>query len=146
MSKYYLSYIFIIISSLSVFAQSENSISKERYNFLYDSLTTEKESLLLEKENITADIDSLTNLLAEMEERCKSARSEQLIRKYGREVGKRIVSGQVWKGMTQKMLEDSWGKPDKITKNKEKWGTFTQLYYGDITYFFQDGKMIDWEE
>lgn len=131
---------------LNVSAQSESSINKERYNFLYDSLTVEKERLLIEKETLVFEIDSMKNLLVELEERCKSARSEQLLKKYGREIGKRIVNGQVWKGMSERMLEDSWGKPDKITKNKEKWGTYTQWYYGSITYFFENGKMIDWEE
>lgn len=134
------------IFSLNISAQSETGISKERYNFLYDSLTVEKDRLLDEKETLVSDIDSLKSLLVELEERCKSARSDQIIKRYGRDVGKRIVNGQVWKGMTEKMLEDSWGKPDKITKNKKKWGTFTQWYYGSITYFFRDGKMIDWEE
>lgn len=131
---------------LNVSAQSEFAINKERYNFLYDSLTVEKERLLNEKVALVSEIDSMKNLLVELEERCKSARSEQLLKKYGREIGKRIVNGQVWKGMSERMLEDSWGKPDKITKNKEKWGTYTQWYYGSITYFFENGKMIDWEE
>ena len=48
--------------------------------------------------------------------------------------------------MTENMLNDSWGKPDKIDVNKEKWGVFSQWYYGNITYFFRDGSMIDWEE
>lgn len=131
---------------INISAQSETVINKERSNFLYDSLTVEKERLLDEKGILISDIDSLKSLLVELEERCKSARSDQIIKRYGREIGKRIVNGQVWKGMTEKMLEDSWGKPDKIAKNKEKWGTFTQWYYGSITYYFRDGKMIDWEE
>ncbi len=48
--------------------------------------------------------------------------------------------------MTERMLKDSWGEPDKIDKNMEKWGVFTQWYYGNITYFFKNGKLIAWEE
>ena len=102
--------------------------------------------MLSEKQSLLSVIDSLKNRLVEIEEECKSARANQIIKKYGKKVGKQIVNGQVWKGMTERMLEDSWGKPDKITKNKEKWGLFTQWYYGDITYFFRDGIMTDWEE
>ena len=141
-------FVFIILAlcSVSLFGQSEKKLSKERFNFLYDSLSTRKSELLTEKESLLADIDSLKNRLVEIEEECKSARANQIIKKYGKKVGKQIVNGQVWKGMTERMLEDSWGKPDKITKNKEKWGLFTQWYYGDITYFFRDGIMTDWEE
>ena len=141
-------FVFIILLSVSIslFSQSEKKIDKERYNFLTDSLMTKKSLLISEKETLIAEIDSLKNRLVEIEEECKSARITQLIRKYGSKVGKQIVNGQVWKGMTEKMLEDSWGKPDRINKNKEKWGLFTQWYYGNITYFFRDGIMTDWEE
>lgn len=141
-------FVFIILLSVSIslFSQSEKKIDKERYNFLTDSLMTKKSLLISEKETLIAEIDSLKNRLVEIEEECKSARITQLIRKYGSKFGKQIVNGQVWKGMTEKMLEDSWGKPDRITKNKEKWGLFTQWYYGNITYFFRDGIMTDWEE
>ena len=141
-------FVFIILLSVSIslFSQSEKKIDKERYNFLTDSLMTKKSLLISEKETLIAEIDSLKNRLVEIEEECKSARITQLFRKYGSKVGKQIVNGQVWKGMTEKMLEDSWGKPDRITKNKEKWGLFTQWYYGNITYFFRDGIMTDWEE
>jgi predicted nuclease with TOPRIM domain len=132
--------------SVSLFGQSEKKLNKERFNFLYDSLSTQKSQLITEKESLLADIDSLKNRLVEIEEECKSARANQIMKKYGNKVGKQIVNGQVWKGMTEKMLEDSWGKPDKITKNKVKCGLFTQWYYGDITYFFRDGIMTDWEE
>ena len=139
-------FLLVVLLAVPLLAQENDILDKERFNFLMDSLLTEKSSLLLEKESLLNAIDSMQNLLAEYEERCKSARSDQLIRKYGNKIGKRIAQGQVWKGMTVKMLEDSWGKPDKITTNKEKWGTFAQWYYGDITYFFRDGEMIDWEE
>ncbi len=138
--------IILVLCSVSLSGQTEKKLSKERFNFLIDSLLTQKSQLLTEKESLLAEIDSLKNRLVEIEDECKSARIKQLIRKYGSKVGKQIVNGQVWKGMTEKMLEDSWGKPDRITKNKEKWGLFTQWHYGDITYFFRDGIMTDWEE
>lgn len=138
----------VVISLLSsnLFAQELQKIEKERFNFLMDSLTVEKNNLLQEKENLLVEIDSLRNVIAKLDEKWTSGRVSQLRKKYGKKVAKRIAMGQVWKGMSEKMLEDSWGKPDKITKNKEKWGVFTQWYYGDITYFFKDGIVTDWEE
>lgn len=144
MLKNLLLLLFLLSTLLS--AQSQKKISRERFNFLIDSLTTEKQNLLQEKQNLLSEIDSLKNVQISLEERSKSSRTKQLIRRYGKKNGLRISRGQVWKGMTEKMLEASWGKPDKITKNKEKWGVFSQWYYGTITYFFRDGKMTDWEE
>ena len=136
----------ILIFPLSIYCQSEKTISKERFDYLFDSLTTQKKLLLEQKAIILTEIDSLKNLLEELQTKLGSARVDGLIRKYGRELGNRVLQGQIWKGMTEKMLEDSWGKPDKINTNKEKWGVFTQWIYGNITYFFRDGVMIDWEE
>ncbi len=135
--------IFILLPVLQIFAQN---ISRERFNFLIDSLTVKKKQLLIEKKILQHNVDSLQVILVDLEEKSVSSRMKQLVRKYGRKNGMRVARGQVWKGMSEKMLEDSWGKPDKIDKNKEKWGTFSQWYYGDITYFFKDGIMTDWEE
>ncbi|MBK7104246.1 MAG: hypothetical protein IPH62_03080 [Ignavibacteriae bacterium] len=137
--------LFLIVNSI-IFSQSEIKISQERYNFLVDSLTNEKSNLLNEKSALLKQIDSLKQSITKLTENVESARIKQLIKKYGKENGSRIAKGQVWKGMKEKMLEDSWGKPDKITKNKEKWGLFTQWYYGEITYFFKNGEMIGWEQ
>jgi hypothetical protein len=141
--------LFLLISlfSRNIFAQSKApKMSKEKFNVLVDSLITSKKSLLNEKEKLLTEIDSLNNYIEELKPRLESSRAKQLIRKYGKKIGKRIVAGKVWKGMSEKMLKDSWGKPDKVSKNKEKWGTFTQWYYGTITYFFKNGRMTDWEE
>ena len=67
-------------------------------------------------------------------------------KKFGKEKANRIINKQIWKGMTEKMLRASWGTPDKIDKNVEKWGVFTQWYFGDVTFFFKNGKLTDWEE
>lgn len=144
MYRIFIPFLFFICST--IFSQAEIKISKDRYNFLIDSLTTEKSNLQIQKSVLVAQIDSLKESIVKLNENIESARIKQLIKNYGKENGSRIAKGQVWKGMKEKMLEDSWGKPDKITKNKEKWGLFTQWYYGEITYFFKNGEMIGWEQ
>ncbi len=132
--------------NITIFAQTKETITKDRYNFLIDSLTAVKSELLTQKAELNHQIDSLKSVLEKLQNNISSSRIKQLIKKYGKKNGSRIAKGQIWKGMTEKMLEESWGKPDKIDKNKEKWGTFTQWYYGDITYFFKNGVMIGWEQ
>ncbi|MCH8326702.1 MAG: hypothetical protein IIB83_09140 [Bacteroidetes bacterium] len=29
---------------------------------------------------------------------------------------------------------------------KKKWGIFTQWTFGDVTFFFKNGKLFEWEE
>lgn len=132
-----------VIPSLS---QTNTSINKDRYKYLIDSLSLQKSNYTLEKETLIKDISMLEKRMIDLTEQLKNAQIDLFVKKYGKDNGMRIAQGRVWKGMTEKMLRDSWGEPDKITKNKEKWGTFTQWYYGKITYFFKDGVMIDWEE
>ena len=140
-----------IISMLLVFvitslSQTNTNINKDRYNYLIDSLSLQKSNYISEKETLIKEISILEKRMIDLTEQLMNAQIDLLVKKYGKENGMRIAQGRVWKGMTEKMLKDSWGEPDKITKNKEKWGTFTQWYYGKITYFFKDGVMIDWEE
>ncbi len=139
---------FVILNLLSVtllFSQTKK-IEKERYDYLVDSLTTRKTDLLLQKEKLTAQIDSLENIKSELEPKVKSVHIKKLYRKYGKKIGGRLATGKIWKGMTEQMLKDSWGLPDRKTRNKKKWGLFTQWYYGTITFYFKNGKLTDWEE
>ena len=102
-------FILLFFCSIRLFSQTETTITKDRFEFLTDSLSTIKAQLLVEKKRLTIEIDSLKNVLSDLNEKWKSSRSSQLVRKYGNKIAKRISGGQVWKGMTEKMLEDSWG-------------------------------------
>lgn len=141
-----ISLLLFLIIQIAVFAQTKEKLSVERYTFITDSLTNLKSDLLIQKSVLLKEIDSLKLAIEKLNENIASARVNELIKKFGKVNGGRIAKGQVWKGMLEKMLEASWGKPDKITKNKEKWGLFTQWYYGDITYFFKNGELIGWEQ
>ncbi len=133
---------------------------------LFLSLSTAQEKYQSEQD-IQAKIDSLRKVKAEMLDlistlkrdlremrsdsdslsmQYQSEVRELYVMRYGKEDGAKVASGMVWKGMSEDMLRDSWGKPDSVTSNKQPWGTYNQWYYGEITYFFKDGKMIDWEE
>ena len=112
-----------------------------------------KDSLTISNSSVKAEIDSLTNYLSELEKKTNVNQDELAdlkqklyIKKYGKENGTRMSLGKVWKGMTLEMLEDEWGKPDKSHTDKHPWGIFTQLYYGDITYFFKNSVLTDWQE
>lgn len=127
----------------------QSKINLETYNTIQDSLQKLKSTLLTNRTILKNEIDSLKNLSFNLDEKIESINKEiegLFVRKFGKENGVRLFNKQIWKGMTDKMLLVSWGKPDRIDKNIEKWGTFTQWYYGKITFFFRDGKLIDFEE
>lgn len=134
-------FLFLIIN-ISLSAQ----ITPEQFNLQRDSLIAVRASLTAEKAVIKSEIDSLKEHIIFLEREIEETKLKLYIKKYGQENGMRVASGQIWKGMSEKMMRDSWGEPDKINKNVEKWGVFTQWYYGDIIYFFRDGILTDWEE
>jgi hypothetical protein len=130
-----------------------SAIYSQNYQSEKDSLRIVKDSLAASNLITKAEIDSLTNYLSELEKKVNTNQYELAelkkklcLKKYGKENGARVSLGRIWKGMTLEMLEDEWGKPDKTNTDKHPWGVFTQLYYGDITYFFKNSILIDWEE
>lgn len=111
-----------------------------------DSLLVLKKSLTSETDKLRAETDKLQAKLDKLTAKYDGKKIILFSKRYGRKIGAQLAVGKIWKGMTDKMMKDSWGKPDKVTRNKEKWGVFTQWTYGKITYFFRDGKLTDWEE
>ncbi len=139
--------------SCSSFAQRKDTMNKRSYNAEKDSLTSLKQNLILENKILKNRVDSLKGVSASLDKNLQKAQTELrlikrkfYVKKYGHQTADRLLNGQIWKGMTEDMVRESWGKPDKINKNVYKWGVYTQWYYGDITYFFKNGKLFDWQE
>ena len=126
--------------------QSDEKISRAVYKTQKAEMERQIDFLSKKEKDLRNEIDSLNNFSIVLDGVIRECLLELYIVKYGEENGVLVSQGRVWKGMSEEMLRDSWGEPDKIKKNVEDWGTFTQWYYGDITYFFRDGEMIDWEE
>ncbi len=131
------------------FSQTKSDVlSRSDYDKIKSDLLNKKQSLISERNNLKEQIGELTKEQIQINDpnyRREICR-DYFIKKYGRKIGNRILNGQVWKGMTEQMLRDSYGKPDKITRNKEKWGTFAQYYYGKQIFFFKNGKLFDWQK
>ena len=144
MNKFFI-LLFLLIISAPLYSQT--------YQSEKDSLIILKNSLSSENAKLKTEVDSLTTYLSELDKKLNVNQGELLglkkrlfIKKYGKEDGKRMAQGRIWKGMSLKMLVDEWGKPDRSHTDKHPWGVFTQLYYGDITYFFKNSILTDWEE
>ena len=135
-------FLYLIIFSFNSFAQ----ISKEEYNREKDELNIRRDRLNNEIEDINFEIDSMKNRIPELEQEVIAAYRELYIKKYGKEVGEKVSYKQIWTGMTDEMVRDSWGEPDKIDNNVKPWGVFTQWYFGEVTFFFRDGKLTEWDE
>ncbi len=121
-------------------------MTEEEYNSESETLILQKKELKKEIETLKTEIESLQNSIPELEQEIISAFRELYILKYGKEIGQRIASKRIWKGMTDEMVRDGWGEHDRINKNIETCGTFTQWSYENIIFFFRDGNLTDWED
>ena len=136
-------YLLILTLLLAAFANAQQT--GEDYDSEKEKLTANKIKLQNEIAELKIQIDSLNSIIPELEQKLTFELRELYILKYGEEIGNKIAYKQIWTGMTDKMVMESWGEPDRIDTNVEAWGTFTQWYYGDVTFFFKDGKLTDWE-
>ena len=134
--------VLFIFISFTTFAQ----MTEEEYNSENETLTLQKIELKREIEKLKTEIESLQNSIPELEQEIITAFRELYVLKYDEEIGQRIASIRIWKGMTDEMVRDGWGEPDQINNNVERWRTFTQWSYGNIIFFFRDGNLTDWEE
>ena len=124
------SVLFIFISH-TAFAQ----MTEKEYNREKDELNISRDQLKNEIENIKIETNNMRNKIPELEQEVITAYRELYVLKYGKGVGEKVSYKQIWTGMTDEMVRDSWGKPDKIDKNVKPWGVFTQWYYGNVTFF-----------
>ena len=133
--KYFL---YVLIITVITFGQSAETKK--------DSLHQNKQSVKQLNKNLRNEIDSLKILRDSLERKLRTELTELYILRYGKDVGGKVAMGQIWTGMTEEVMRDSWGEPDSISVNKQPWGRYSQYYYGDITYFFKDGKLFEWEK
>jgi len=141
-------YFFTLILSIyfSQFVTAQQKMNSSQYKSEFDSLTAFKTDLQKQIELLKTEVDTLNSKIEFNANLLKECDYLRMNKKYGKEVAGRLAAERIWKGMTENMLLEIWGKPDKITSKKEKWGIFTQYYYGKITFFFKNKKLIDWEE
>jgi len=128
-------------------------IYSQNYQSEKDTLRDLKNKLAKEINVLKSDVDSLRSIISARDSQITKIEGETAVfkkklyyKKYGKVNGQRVLEGKIWKGMSEDMLQDIWGKPDKTNTDKHPWGVFTQWHYGDITYFFKNSILIDWEQ
>jgi len=137
----------LVLTSL-VFSQNVKQTEATNYKTQLSELKKRKAELLEKRKELKKEIGELTKeqiKLSDPNLRREICR-EYFLKKYGKKIGNRILNGQVWKGMTEEMLRDSYGEPDNVNVNKQKWGVYSQWYYGKQIFFFKNGKLFDWEQ
>jgi len=72
------------------------------------------------------------------------SRFTYLENKYGTSMAARLNANKIWKGMNAEMVKDSWGKPDKISREvngntiKEEW------IYKSTWLYLENNSLMGW--
>jgi len=71
-------------------------------------------------------------------------RYDELVNRYGTDIGKRLYQHKVWKGVSSDMAYDSWGKPKQINRMYVDQSVEEEWIYSKKYLYFRDGVLIDW--
>lgn len=83
----------------------------------------------------------------------RRARRQRLVAKYGEQIADMIIARQVWQGMSEEQLAESWGAPVdrdyevKKAKTKETWkyGQTGKNRFSNRVYL-EDGIVVGWKQ
>lgn len=72
-------------------------------------------------------------------------RRKALIKKYGKEIGKKIYSHSYWIGMSSDKATESLGNPEKIHKRVGSWGVNEEWVYNNLYLYFENGILTSFQ-
>ena len=99
-------------------------------------------------------VENYTVILRELKQPVSNKEAEQnqvdekkydyLVSKYGKDLGEKIYEHKIWKGMTTKMVEDSWGRPRTINHYRNYNGVKEEWIYPEYILVFWDNRLTSW--
>lgn len=99
-----------------------------------DNVKVEKEKLAQKKKQ--QQINAANKKKAE-------ERRKKLIEKYGERTADAIMKQEIFRGMSESALVESWGKPKEINSSVGSWGTHKQYVYGGGDYVYVENGIIE---
>ena len=68
----------------------------------------------------------------------------ELQRKYGSNVGIKVYSGKIWRGMTTEMVFDSWGSPLRINEVQKRGMVMQEWIFNNTWLYFENDILMEW--
>lgn len=137
-----------LIESLKLLRSKEKGKLDEENNRKYKILDEEnsKKQRALAEERRKNDLK--TNKIKEEQQAVQLAkRKQKLSEKYGNDIATRIVSKEIWLGMTVEMAVESWGRPQENNRTVGSWGVHEQWVYSISRYlYFENGILTSWQD
>lgn len=73
------------------------------------------------------------------------AKRKKLVEKYGERTADAIMKQEIFRGMSESALVESWGKPREINSSVGSWGTHKQYVYWDDYVYVENGIVESWQ-
>jgi len=123
------------------------------FGYIHDILLTQTEEVkVLKAELERQNADLLEKEKAEKLEqynalnlRKRKDYEKSIILTYGDEIGKKLLGGDYWIGMTKEMARISLGNPNEINRTVGSWGVHEQWVYSSLYLYFEDGKLTSYQ-
>lgn len=98
------------------------------------------------KEKVKPDKSFLNKSMGVSQESTKSdpEKLKSLQKKYGHEIAQKIMDHKIWRNMTANMVEESWGRPDKINRYIKTGHLREEWLYPSTYLLFINKKLVDW--
>jgi len=132
-------------------SEEEGKIIAMHYRFMRDSIAKRADSLKVIKLENERKLNQENRIKAE-ENRRKAEenkrktyedRRNSLYRRFGKEYSDIILNGQIRIGMTEQMLIESWGKPERINETITRYGIRKQYVYSSSRYVYvENGEIV----
>jgi hypothetical protein len=71
--------------------------------------------------------------------------NSEILKRFGKEIGNKILSHQIWSGMTTEMAKLSVGNPKDINRTVGTWGIHEQWVYDNRYLYFENGELKSWQ-
>lgn len=120
------------------------SIAEERNTKTRDSINQIKTQELNLKDSLDREI-KIQKIEEQKNQQARSVAKRKLniLNKYGDDIGNLILQGKIRIGMTESMLLESWGDPDRINKTITEWGIRQQFVYSTRDYvYLENGRIV----
>jgi hypothetical protein len=93
---------------------------------------------------VNSNIDNQNKQSANQQEPQQMSRFAYLESKYGTSMAARINAGKIWKGMNAEMVKDSWGRPDKITREISGNTVQEEWIYPTTWLYLENNTLMGW--
>ena len=124
-----------------VYEENEGYIFRRHATLDTPSIPAEKERELKQDFPVVQEQSQVQSRDPDVREKSRFTYLED---KYGTSMAARLNSGKIWRGMNAEMVRDSWGRPDKISREINGNTVREEWTYRTTWLYFENNTLQNW--